>query len=259
MEIHRSASRGFAACADAYERGRPEYSLEAFDWLVRQLEIGPGARVLDLAAGTGKLTRQLAPTGAKVVAVEPVPEMREKLAEAVPTAELLNGMAERIPLPDHSVDAVVVGQAFHWFDGVRALSEIHRVLRPSGALGLIWQARDPSRPWVARLDEIIDRHAGAEPRFKSGAWRAAFEATTLFEPLQEAAFEHVHRGDRGTIIDRVASISYIAAMDEARRAVVLDEVRELLASDAETAGEALVELPYRAHVYWTRARPTSSA
>jgi SAM-dependent methyltransferase len=257
--IYESAARGFAADADAYERGRPEYSPDAVARLIRELVIGPASHVLDLAAGTGKLTRQIAPTGAIVVAVEPVLEMRRKLAEILPGVEAIEGSAERIPLPDRSVGAVVVGQSFHWFDGVRALPEIHRVLKPSGGLGLIWQARDPTRPWVARLDEIIDRHAGAEPRFKSGAWRAAFGATTLFEPLREAVFEHVHRGDRGTIVDRVASISYIAAMDEPRRIAVLDEVRELLASDPETAGESIVELPYRAHVYWTKARSTSGA
>ncbi len=255
MAIHASAARGFAAGADAYERGRPDYSSEAIERLVRELAIVQGSRVLDLGAGTGKLTRQLVSTGAELLAVEPVPEMREKLAEAVPTAELLDGTAERIPLPDHSVDAVVVGQAFHWFDGARALAEIHRVLRPAGGLGLVWQARDSSRAWVARLDQVIDRHAGAEPRFKSGAWRAAFAATALFEPLREAVFEHVHRGDTGTIIDRVASISYIAAMDDRRRGAVLDEVRDLMASAPEVAATAVVELPYRSYVYWTRARP----
>ena len=255
MTIHESAARGFAAGADAYERGRPDYAPDAVARLVNELAIGPDSHVLDLAAGTGKLTRQLAPTGASIVAVEPVADMRAKLAEILPDVEAIEGSAERIPLPDRSVDAVVVGQAFHWFDGARALSEIHRVLKPSGALGLIWQARDPSRPWVARLDEIIDRHAGAEPRFKSGAWRAAFGATTLFEPLQEAVFEHVHRGDQETIVDRVASISYIAAMDDARRRAVIDEVRDLLATDPEVAATALIELPYRSYLYWTRARP----
>ena len=255
MAIHESAARGFAAGVDAYERGRPDYSPEAVERLVREIGVGPGKRVVDLAAGTGKLTRQLVATGAELVAIEPVAEMRARLAEMLPDVEALDGTAERIPLPDRSVDIVVVGQAFHWFDGVPALSEIHRVLKPSGGLGLVWQARDPSRPWVARLDEIIDRHAGAEPRFRTGAWRAAFKATTLFDPLREAVFEHVHRGDRGTIIDRVASISYIAAMDDGLRHAVLDEVRDLLATDPEIAATAVIELPYRSHVYWTRARP----
>ena len=135
MVIHESAAKGFAAGADAYERGRPSYSPEAIAHIVRELRIGPGKTVLDLAAGTGKLTRQLVPSGAELVAVEPIPEMRAKLAAAVPQAEIRDGTAEAIPAENHSIDAVVVGQAFHWFDGIRALSEIRRVLRPDGGLG----------------------------------------------------------------------------------------------------------------------------
>ena len=113
MAIHESAAKGFAAGADAYERGRPDYSPEAVARLASNLKVGPGTRLLDLAAGTGKLTRQLVDTGAQIVAVEPVAEMRAKLVEAVPGIEALEGTAERIPLPNHSVDAVVVAQAFH--------------------------------------------------------------------------------------------------------------------------------------------------
>jgi MOSC domain-containing protein YiiM/SAM-dependent methyltransferase len=254
MAIHNSAAKGFAAGADAYERGRPAYSEEAIAALVRELGIGPGKRVLDLAAGTGKLTRQLAPTGAVLVAVEPIAEMRAKLEAAVPGVEAIAGTAEDIPLPNHSVDAVVVGQAFHWFDGIRALSEIRRVLGEDGALGLVWQARDAALPWVQRLNEIIDRAAGDQPRFRTEQWREAFDKTALFEPLQKAEFVYVQRGPIETILDRVASISYIAALHEVRRNDVLNEVRTLLDSDAATAGQDVIELPYRTHVYWTRPR-----
>lgn len=254
MVIHESAAKGFAAGADAYERGRPAYSEEAIDALVRELGIGPGKCVLDLAAGTGKLTRQLAPTGAELVGVEPIAEMRAKLVESVPSAEAISGTAEDIPLGNHSVDAVVVGQAFHWFDGMRAISEIRRVLREGGALGLIWQARDASVPWVQRLDEIIDRADDGHPRFRTEQWRDAFDLTALFGPIQKAEFGHVQRGPIETILDRVASISYVASMSEARRQAVLAEVRDLLTSDPATAGRDVIELPYRAHVYWTRPR-----
>jgi MOSC domain-containing protein YiiM/SAM-dependent methyltransferase len=256
IAIHESAAKGFAAGADAYERGRPEYSPEAIEALVRELDIGRGKRVLDLAAGTGKLTRQVAPSGAELVAVEPIAEMRAKLEASLPGVEVVEGTAEAIPLPNHSVDAVVVGQAFHWFDGIRAVSEIRRVLKPGGALGLIWQARDPRLPWIERLDEIIDRADDGHPRFRTMGWRAAFDQTALFEPLRTADTETVQRGSPETIVDRVASISYVAAMGEARRQKVLDEVRNLLATDPETAGKDVIELPYRAHVYWTRPPAT---
>lgn len=254
MTIHESAAKGFSAGADAYERGRPDYAPEAVAALVRELGIGPGTRVLDLAAGTGKLTRQLVDTGAELVAVEPVSEMRAKLVAALPSVEAMEGTAEHIPLPNHSVDAVVVGQAFHWFDGVRAVSEIRRVLRPGGALGLIWQSRDPSRPWIQSLNEIIDQLSVDNPRFRSGGWREAFDRVALFEPLANASFAHVQRGNAETIVDRVASISYIAAAPDEDRQRVLDAIRELLATDSDTADKDTIELPYRADVYWTRPR-----
>jgi MOSC domain-containing protein YiiM/SAM-dependent methyltransferase len=257
MAIHESAAMGFSAGADAYERGRPDYAPEAVVALVRELAIGPGTRVLDLAAGTGKLTRQLVDTGAELVAIEPIAEMRAKLVAAVPGVEAMDGTAERIPLPNHSVDAVVVGQAFHWFDGVRAISEIRRVLRPGGALGLIWQSREPNRPWLQRLEEIIDRASEGNPRFRTEAWREAFDRVALFDDLEHATFDHVQHGDHATIVDRVASISYVAALPDERRAPILDAVRELLATDPDTASSAVVELPYLAHVYWTRPRASA--
>ncbi len=251
MVIHESAAKGFAAGADAYERGRPEYSAEAIEALVRELGIGRGTRVLDLAAGTGKVTRQIAASGADIVAVEPIAEMRAKLEAASPEVEAVEGTAEAIPLPSHSVDAVVVGQAFHWFDGIRAVSEIRRVLKPDGALGLIWQARDPRLPWLEPLGENIQPAQRGHPRFRTMGWREAFDRTALFEPLRKADFETVQRGSRDTIVDRVASISYIASMLELRRQRVLVEVRELLATAQETKDADVIELPYRAHIYWT--------
>ena len=254
VAIHELAAKGFSSGADAYERGRPDYAPEAVATLVRELGIGPGTRLLDLAAGTGKLTRQLVDTGAEIVAVEPVVEMRAKLVAAVPSSEALDGTAEHIPLPNHSVDAVVVAQAFHWFDGVRAISEIHRVLRPGGGLGIIWQSRDARRPWIERLNEIIDGAASGQPRYRGDAWRAAFELTALFDPLEAASFSHVQRGDVDMMVDRVASISYVASMPDDRRLEVISAVRDLLATDPDTAGAELIELPYRADVYWTRPR-----
>src|SRR4051812_6029029 len=169
--IRDAAARGFSQAADAYERGRPDYPAAAIDRIVTDLALGPGRRVLDLAAGTGKLTRLLVSTGADIVAVEPVAEMRRLLGAAVPTAEVLEGVAESIPLPNESVDAVVVGQAFHWFDAIRAISEIHRVLRPGGRLAMVWNVRDASVPWVRRLDEVIDRLDDGNPRHRPNLWR----------------------------------------------------------------------------------------
>lgn len=248
-EIHDLAARGFERAGDDYERGRPSYPAEAIEFLVRELRLGRGARVLDLAAGTGKLTRQLVPTGADVVAVEPVAGMRRKLAEALPAVEALAGTAEALPLPDASVDAVFCGQAFHWFDGDRALAEIHRVLRADAGLALIWNVRDEKVDWERRLTELVKRYESSAPRKRWGRWRDAFERTELFTPLERRDFVHEQEGDVETMLARVSSISFVSALPDPERAQFLDEVRKLV----EPYGSPLV-MHYRTEVYWCRRR-----
>jgi SAM-dependent methyltransferase len=248
--IHESAARGFALVPDIYERGRPMYPFEAVRRLVRELGIQPRSTVLDLAAGTGKLTRLIAQIGATVVVVEPVNEMRKRLLETVPEAKAFSGTAEAIPLADASVDAVTVGQAFHWFDGDAALAEIHRVLRPGRRLGLIWNMKDESVDWVRLLAEIIEPYRGSAPKVASGAWKEAFERTKLFTPLQRARFSFVHDVDVETVVARVVSISFIAALDRAVRERVAAQVRELVRSHPETRGRVRFPLRYRTGVYW---------
>src|SRR6201986_3186482 len=142
----------FGAPPAAYERGRPPYPPEALDWL-----LPPGARrVLDLGAGTGKLTRELAGRGLDVVAVEPLGGMRAELSRVLPDTPVLEGSAEHIPLPDGSVDAVLAAQAWHWVTPERAAPEVARVLRPGGTLGLVWNERDEEVPWVAELSQIVE-------------------------------------------------------------------------------------------------------
>jgi ubiquinone/menaquinone biosynthesis C-methylase UbiE len=255
MEIHHSAARGFDRAADTYERGRPGYPGEAATWLVGVLGIGPSSKVVDLAAGTGKLTRQLVPTGAELTAVEPVAGMRARLAEALPGVRVEVGTAEAMPLPDGTASAVVVGQGFHWFDGARALAEIHRVLRHRGGLGLIWNVRDESVPWVAELTRIIEPYRGDAPRYLSGRWRDPFATTALFEPLRQRSFRHTHEGDRAMVRDRIASVSFVASLSEDARAGVLAQVDDLLDNHPALRGQAAVTMPYRTDVYWTTRVP----
>lgn len=247
--IHQAA-QAFDGAAEAYDRGRPSFPPDAVEKLVEVLGIGPGVRVLDLAAGTGKLTRMLAPTGAELVAVEPLDGMRARLEASLPGVRALEGTAEAIPLPDASVDAVTAAQAFHWFDGKAALSEIHRVLAPGGRLGLLWNARDEQEDWVARLGEIMEPHRGTAPRYQAGAWRAAFDATTLFTPLAGAHFSHVHEADAQGVVDRVLSVSFIAALTEGAQEQVVKQVRQLLAEHPATRARETFRVPYRTDVYW---------
>ena len=153
MSVHEVASSGFGAEADAYERARPSYPPDAVAWIVDALDIAPGRDVADVAAGTGKFTRLIAPTGAWIVAVEPVEGMRARL----PTMPTASATAERLSFRDESLDAITVAQAFHWFDGPAAFQEFHRVLRPGGRVALVWNARDRSVPWANEVWSIMDR------------------------------------------------------------------------------------------------------
>jgi SAM-dependent methyltransferase len=229
--VHPSAATGFAHWVGAYERARPEYPPEAIACLADELDLRPGRTVVDLAAGSGKLTRPLAALGCEVIAVEPVAEMRAAIG---PSARALDGTAEAIPLEDAGADAVTVGQAFHWFDGPAALAEIERVLRPGGALALVWNRRasESSSVWAA-VTELIAPYRGDAPSHGSGAWREAFAG----RPLTEQRFEFTQRLDADGLADRVGSTSFVAALDDADREPLLARVRAL-------AAEGPVDVPY---------------
>jgi SAM-dependent methyltransferase len=228
----------FGAAAAEYERGRPPYPAVAVDWL-----LPPGARrVLDLGAGTGKLTRQLCDRGLDVVAVEPLAGMRGELRRSVPGAAVLAGSAEAIPLPDRSVDAVLVAQAWHWMDPARAVPEVARVLVPGGRLGLVWNLRDEDEPWVAELGRILDpdRQDGDRPRGTIGP---------PFGPAARQEFRWRHQLTVDQLTDLAASRSYVITRPAARRAAVLAAVRDLGRAQLARSGTAGLVLPYRTECF----------
>jgi SAM-dependent methyltransferase len=252
--IHDAAAHGFAHAVEHYRRGRPSYPDDAVAYLVDVLGVRPDRDVLELGAGTGKLTELLVHSGARIAALEPVPEMRQVLALACPTATVLDGTAEAIPLPDGSMDAVVAAQAFHWFDGERALPEIHRVLREHGVLGMMWNVRDEASDWAERITAVVDRLAGDGPRYRDGHWRRAFERTELFGPVHHRVAYHVHHVTREAFLDRVLSISYVASAPPAERERVIAEITELLETDPELSGRDEIVMPYRTDVFWCARR-----
>jgi ubiquinone/menaquinone biosynthesis C-methylase UbiE len=241
--LHPIAEHGFGEAAARYERGRPGYPRAALEHLARRLELGPGRSVIDLAAGTGKLTRPLLASSSEVIAVEPVAAMRAALPEE---ATVLDGTAESIPVAAGAADAVTVGQAFHWFDGDAALAEIHRVLRPEGLLALFWNRRVDEDPVNRAIDELVDPYRQSTPTHRHDTWRAPFERTSQFVLLTEHELPNEQRLDADGMEARVGSISFIAALDDAERKRVLERARAI-------AGEGTVTVPHRPEVLmWRR-------
>ena len=228
----RGPYTAFADVAGAYERGRPGYPEEAVRWLAGDQP----QDVVDLGAGTGKLTRALVALGHRVTAVEPLEEMRRELEAALPDIRALPGSAEAMPLPDSSADVVTSAQAFHWFDHANALPEIARVLRAGGRIALVWNSRDDRDPWMSRLSAIIGNETVQE-------WDVVpvIEEGGLFGPVESAQFSFVQMRDRDTLLDLVLSRSYLAKLLPAERQPVLDEVGRLY---DETAGPDGVRLLY---------------
>jgi SAM-dependent methyltransferase len=250
--VHPAAAVGFEQAADAYERGRPDFPVEAVGFVGERLRLAPGRVLLELGAGTGKLTRLLAPTGARIVAVEPVAAMRQALRGAVPAAAALDAVAEDLPLPNGSVDAAVAAQAFHWFDGSRAVTELARVLPAGGPLALVWNVRDEGEAWVRGLTELIEPYRGDTPSHRSMRWREAFDASAAFAPLERASFPYAHRTTADAVVDRIVSISFVAALAADERERVAEGVRRLVPGDGPGVRE--VVFPYRTDVWTTRRR-----
>ncbi len=231
----RVQARSFGGAASVYERARPDYPELVVDWLLPS-----GApRVVDLGAGTGKLTRLIAARDIRVTAVDPSPEMLEQLRRALPNVPALPGTAEQIPLDDDSVDAVLVGQAWHWVDVERASTEVARVLKPGGRLGLVWNHRDERVDWVRELTEIVSAgadHGGSDPsdpRFGPEFGQIEYFVTEWSSPMTAAG-----------LLELVASRSYFIVASQPEQRAITDAIRDLLERHPQLAGRDRFELPY---------------
>jgi SAM-dependent methyltransferase len=233
MQDRRAHATSFGAAAHTYERGRPPYPPEAVDWL-----LPPGTpRVVDLGAGTGKLTRELVARALPVTAVDPSDGMLTELRRVLPGVPAHLGSAEAIPLPDDSADAVLVAQAWHWVDPQRAVPEIARVLAPGGRLGLVWNVRDETVDWVRRLGHVIGG--------------AAHDRDTVVGPpfgaVETRAFPWTHHLGRDELLDMVASRSHVILLPADERAAVRAQVRQLLITHPALVGRTEYDLPYVTH------------
>lgn len=233
----------FGRVADVYERGRPEYPSE-----LREI-LRPAGQVLDLAAGTGKLTRLLRGCAARLIAVEPLAELRECLD----ADEVLDGRAEAIPVADASVDLVTVGDAWHWFDHERAAEELARVTKPGGRVALLWQSPDEAQmpAWMRLLGPLLEPLRGDHPGFREGQGRGTLDAHPAFGALTERRVPFVWRTSRARVVDYIGSASFVAALTPADR-------RQVLAQVADVVPEGPLAVPFVTRCWLTdRTTPPS--
>ena len=231
----------FGAAAAAYAEHRPGYAEAAVRWALEPVRDGRPVRVADVGAGTGKLTATLSGLGAEVTAVEPDPQMLAELRRTMPEARSVPGSAEEIPLPDASLDAVLAGQAMHWFDMNRALPEIARVLRPGGVLAGLWNVDDDRVGWVAGLAEISKRKSSITlttwrgSAAKSRQEQLLGEASDLFSASEVGEFGHGQTRTADSLLATIGTHSHLLVMEEAERARLLARVGDFLRSQPETA------------------------
>ena len=249
MQLHRLIA---GLDEDVYELGRPGYPPPLVQALTDGCGAAPGARVLDLGAGTGKLARPLLAAGFDVVAVEPLDRMRAVLARSLGEERALAGTAEAIPLPDASVDAVICGDSYHWFDADRAPREIHRVLRPGGGVALVWRWADTgagAAPWVARFETLLEEVRPDHPGFTDDRGALGLERHGGFTALERRRETFRHVTDADGLCAYVASITYVGLLEPARRARLLADVAELVADEPSPFG-----VPMFADVWLTSRR-----
>lgn len=240
-------ARSFGRQAASYEAGRPGYPLAAVEWMLEAVTTaGRRPRVADVGAGTGKLTRVVVETGAEVVAVDPDAEMLAALRAELPAVPTAIGTAESLPLADDSLDAVVLGQAWHWVDPVAASHEIGRVVRAGGALGLVWNIRDEREPWVARMTQIM-HGSNAEVMMHEGGPRVA----APFPALQERLFAWSRPMTADRLMAMARSRSYLITAPAEDRARVEAELLALFGSLPALAGGGAIDLPYLTHAFRT--------
>ncbi len=224
--------------------------------LADALPLHGGRTVVDLGAGTGKFTRLLALTGAEVIAVEPVAEMRERLAELLPGVAVTAGTAEDTGLADGCADAVVAAQSWHWFSAGRALAEVERLLRPGGALGLVWNTYDTTVPWVRDFQDIYFRCAPRDlPSPLDDGWRKAFTGRAGWSQLEERHWPNPHSTTVDDVVERMMSSSHIVVLGADEQEQVRAQAVELLERQGATSGEQRLEMPYTTDVYWLRRLP----
>jgi SAM-dependent methyltransferase len=253
--IDERAARGFAA-ADHYDTHRPGYPPAAVAFIRERAALNRRSTVVDLGAGTGLMTRLLLPVG-RLIAIEPVPEMRATLRARVPEAEVFDGSGEQMPLPSAVADAVVVAQAFHWFANSAAVREIARVLKPEGVLVLVWNVRNRRDHLMEQIDQALAAYRLRSPGFDSTPWPEVFnQEGSALRLVSHETFAFEERLTLAQLKGRTLSASYISVLEEGNKAAVLAELEDLIGSIADDA-PVLARYQTEAYVAQRPERPPS--
>ena len=255
MAIDSIAERGFTAGADAYAKARPDYPDDCTQYVIQALGIGRSSVVADIGAGTGKFTQGLVPSGARIIAVEPLDAMRAKLESALPSVETVAASAEALPFADASIDAIVCAQAFHWFEPHAALGEFHRVLKPGGRLALLWNLRDERIAWMSALEAIIHAYETITPH-RDLAMFNQFVRGQFTSPAHRE-FANAQDLDEAGLVTRIASISFIATLPQSEQERVFARVRALVHTHPDTKDVTIYRFAYRLHVYVSERAATT--
>jgi SAM-dependent methyltransferase len=257
--IHSIAARGFEQAADVYERARPSYPNEAIEF-IRTLS-STCDTIVDLGAGTGKLTRLLDPIKAReIVAIEPVEAMRKYLESIPIVTRAIAGTAEQMPLTDNSVDMLLCAQSFHWFANDRALAEIHRVLKPNGLLVVLWNKTDDDfYPWWHEMFSYVDSFQPVDvPRYKSMQWQRVFSEQTRFTTLQFQRFTSMMKITKNILFDLALSMSFIGALPDDEHRKFVECIQQRLNDVEVMRNENVIDVPHRTDIYWCSAVKTVS-
>ncbi|MFT4020332.1 MAG: class I SAM-dependent methyltransferase [Acinetobacter sp.] len=248
--IHPTAQQGFSSGAELYQQTRPSYPQEVISWLRNGLNLNHHSSVVDLAAGTGKFTHYIKQVTQHITAIEPVDAMRAQFQHVHPELSIEQGLSHHLPLPDHTVDAVLCAQAFHWFADRASLQEIHRVLKPQGHFGLVWNQRDTSVAWVQAIADILLPLEQHTPRFHSGEWKHAFEQQSWFKLDTEQHFIHQHIGTVEQVVSkRLLSTSFIAMMPDHQQQQLKQQFEQVVFDYLGKSPQDEIAFPYLTYAY----------
>ena len=249
-QLHHSAKQGFSSAAELYQQVRPHYPQEIVPWLQQQLNIAENSHVVDLGSGTGKFLPYLIPTQAKITAVEPVTEMLQQLQQKYSAIESIQASSDQLPFEDASIDTIICAQSFHWFANAETRNELHRVLKPSGHLALIWNQRDIKVNWVNALAEEIAMYEADTPRYHSGAWKQVFAERQQFQLKDLTTFRLLHQGSVEQVVSkRLLSTSFIAALPQIKQQRLKAKFEQIVFDFTGLSAQDQIDFPYTTFAY----------